>query len=241
MNCQGVQNSFLKGVRDGLPIGLGYISVSFTFGMMAVSAGLPLWGAALISMTNLTSAGQFAGLELIVAGASLVEMALTQLVINLRYALMSLSVSQKLAPSVTMAGRLMVSFGVTDEIFAVAAGQQEELGRNYLLGLILLPFFGWSGGTLLGAAASSFLPDSFMSALGIAIYGMFLAIIIPPARKLRPVLKVILLSVALSCLFRWVPVLNQLSSGFVIIICAVAASAFGAYFFPVAPAKREEG
>ena len=233
------ENSFAKGLRDGVPIGLGYLSVSFAFGLSAAAAGLPVWGAALISMTNVTSAGQVAGLSLMTAAASLAEQALTQLVINLRYALMSLSLSQKLEPGIRLLDRLFMAFLVTDEVFAVASSQPGMVGRRYFHGLMLAPYLGWSLGTLLGAAAGTILPASVQSALGIAIYGMFLAIIIPPARKLRPVLKVILLSVALSCLFRWAPVLNRVSSGFVIIICAVAASAFGAYFFPVSPAGKE--
>lgn len=231
-------NRFSKGLRDGVPIGLGYLSVSFTFGMMAVGAGLPVWAAVLISMANVTSAGQFAGLSLLVAGAPCFEMALTQLVINLRYALMSLSLSQKLDSSVNLLDRLVVSFCNTDEIFAVASNQQGEVGKRYLYGLILIPYFGWALGTLVGAAASMFLPEFIRSALGIAIYGMFIAIIVPPAKKFRPVLKVILLAVALSCLFTWVPGLNQVSSGFVIIICAVAASAIGALLFPLKEADH---
>lgn len=174
-----VQNSFSRGVRDGIPIALGYISVSFTFGMMAVSQGLPVWFAVAVSMTNLTSAGQFAGLSLIVSGASLLEMALTQLTINLRYALMSLSLTQKLDSSVTLADRFWISFGNTDEIFAVASGQNGPVGKKYFLGLMSTPYCGWALGTLLGAAAGNILPSPVRDALGIAIYGMFLAIIVP--------------------------------------------------------------
>lgn len=227
------QNSFSKGFKDGVPIGLGYLSVSFTFGMMAVSSGLPVWVAVMISMTNLTSAGQFAGLTLITAGAPMFEMALTQLVINLRYALMSLSLSQKLDNGVSTPHRLAIAFGNTDEVFAVASGQKGEVGKRYLYGLICAPFIGWVLGTFIGAAASSFLPKTIRSALGIAIYGMFLAIIIPPAKHYRPVLYVILFSVGMSCLFNYVPVLNRVSAGFVIILCAVTASALGAWLFPV--------
>ena len=228
-----VQNSFSRGVRDGIPIALGYVSVSFTFGMMAVSQGLPVWFAVAVSMTNLTSAGQFAGLSLIVSGASLLEMALTQLTINLRYALMSLSLTQKLDPSVTPADRLWISFGNTDEIFAVASGQNGSVGKRYFLGLMSTPYCGWALGTLLGAAAGNILPSSVRDALGIAIYGMFLAIIVPAAREKRPVLAVVVTAVVLSCAFYWMPGLNRVSSGFVIIICALAAAGLGAWRFPV--------
>ncbi|HEX2947293.1 MAG TPA: AzlC family ABC transporter permease [Clostridia bacterium] len=233
-------NSYAKGLKDGVPIGLGYLSVSFTFGIMAVNSGLPVWVAVLISMTNLTSAGQFAGIGLITASAPYLEMALTQFVINLRYSLMSLSVSQKADKSFGLLQRLVISFGITDEIFAVATGKPSEIGTRYMYGLITIPYIGWALGTFVGAAASTILPASVCSALNIAIYGMFIAIIIPPAKRSKPVLKVILLSVAISCLFRYSPVLDRLSGGFVIIICAVAASAAGALMFPVREAEDTE-
>lgn len=232
-------NSYRRGLKDGIPIGLGYLSVSFTFGMMAVNSGLPVGIAVLISMTNLTSAGQFAGIGLIAAGAPYIEMALTQLVINLRYALMSLSLSQKTDKSFSLPHRLLASFGITDEVFAVASGQPGEIGRRYMYGLITVPYLGWAFGTFIGAAASTLLPAAVTSALGIAIYGMFIAIIIPPAKHSKPVLKVILLSVGISCLLRYTPGLNRLSGGFIIIICALAASAAGAALFPIREAEED--
>lgn len=224
---------FLKGLRHGVPIGLGYLSVSFTFGMKAVGDGLTAVQAVMISLMNLTSAGQFAGLPLMVGGASMIEMALTQLIINLRYALMSLSLGQKLDGTMTTLRRMIFSFANTDEIFAVASSQPGKVGNTYLYGLMLAPMFGWSTGTLLGAVAGQLLPAFVRSALGVAIYGMFLAIILPPARKEKPVRVVVLIAVVLSLCFRYIPLLNTLSSGFVIIICAVAASALGAWLFPV--------
>lgn len=227
-------NSFKQGLRDGMPIALGYLSVSFTFGMMAVSGGLPVTAAVAISMTNLTSAGQFAGLELILSGGAFFEMALTQLIINLRYALMSVSLSQKLHKSVTMLDRLLIAFGNTDEIFAVASGQKGEVGKRYMYGLIFTPYFGWAGGTLIGAAASTLLPESVRSALGIAIYGMFLAIFIPPMKRNKAIAAVVLIAAGMSVAFRYIPYLNTVSSGFVIIICAVTAATAGAVLKPVA-------
>ena len=235
-----VCNSFKTGLSDGIPIALGYLSVSFTFGIMASAGKLPVVIAVLISMTNLTSAGQFAGLSLILGGGSLMEMALTQLVINLRYALMSISLSQKMHKSVTLPERFLIAFGNTDEIFAVASAKPGEVGTNYMRGLILLPFLGWSGGTLLGAVAGNILPETLTSALGIAIYGMFLAIFIPAMKKSRPVTVVVLVSVALSCAFAYLPVLKTVSSGFVIIICALAASAVGAVLAPVEDEKASD-
>jgi len=224
---------FLKGVRHGLPIGLGYLSVSFAFGISAVQQGLSPLQTLLISMTNVTSAGQVAGLQLIVAQASLIEVALSQLTINLRYALMGLSLSQRLAPTMTTLHRLCFSFMNTDEIFAVAYSQPEKVGPTYLYGLMSTPYIGWSLGTLLGGVAGQILPEFLRSALGIAIYGMFLAIILPPARKEHSVRIVVALAVAMSLMFRYVPALSGVSGGFVIIICAVTASVIGALLFPV--------
>ncbi|MGN1111846.1 MAG: AzlC family ABC transporter permease [Acutalibacteraceae bacterium] len=225
---------FKNGLRDGIPIALGYISVSFTFGLQAVSSGLYWWEAVLISLTNLTSAGQFAGLDIMIRGGGFwVEMACAQLVINLRYSLMSLSLSQKADGSLKGIHRWLTGFGITDEIFAVAMGNKNDVSRNYLYGLILLPVLGWTSGTLLGAAAGQILPEVVRSSLGIAIYGMFIAIILPPAKKNHAVLKVVVIAVVLSCAFKWLPILNTVSSGFVIIICTVIAALVGAIFFPV--------
>ena len=228
---------FLKGVKHGLPIGLGYLSVSFAFGIKCTDSGLTVLQAVLISMTNLTSAGQLAGLNVMVAQTGLIEMALTQLIINLRYALMGLSLSQKLGPTMNTPRRMFFSFANTDEIFAVASSQPEKLHHHYLYGLMLMPYIGWSLGTLLGASAGSVLPEFVCNALGIAIYGMFLAIILPPARKEKPVRIVVLIAIAISLLFNYLPVLKNVSGGFVVIICVVAAAAIGAILFPV----KDEG
>lgn len=226
------QNIFIKGLKDGLPICLGYISVSFAFGMMAVEGGLPVWVAVLISMTNLTSAGQFAGTELILSGGAYIEIAITTFVINIRYMLMSLSLSQKLDPSISRFKRSLLAFGNTDEIFAVAM-KQKEITAAYFSGLIIMPYIGWATGTLMGATVTNILPASVRSALGIAIYGMFIAIIIPVAKKIKSVAVTIVIAVALSSLFKWLPGLNKLSSGWSIIICAVIASAVTAARYPV--------
>ena len=227
-----MNRDFGKGIRHGIPIALGYLSVSFAFGMKAVGDGLSWLQAVLISATNLTSAGQIAGLPLMLGGATLTEMALTQLTINLRYGLMSLSLGRKLDGSMGTLQRLIFSFANTDEIFAVASSQPGKVGKSYLYGLMLTPFLGWTAGTLLGGVAGTLLPAFVRSALGIAIYGMFLAIILPPARERKPVRFVVAISVALSLCFRYIPGLNRVSSGFVIIICAVAAAAAGAAVYP---------
>lgn len=233
-----MKKDYVRGLRHGIPIALGYLSVSFTFGMKAVADGLSPLQAVLISATNLTSAGQFAGLPLMLGHASLMEMSLTQLIINLRYALMSLSLGQKLDKSMNTLARLLFSFSNTDEIFAVAASQPEKVGRHYLFGLMTAPYFGWTIGTLLGAVAGTLLPEFFRSALGIAIYGMFLAIILPPAKREKPVRLVVLMAIGLSLCLRYVPLFSGISSGFAIIICAVVASAIGAWLHPVEEVKQ---
>lgn len=231
---------FKWGMKNGIPIALGYVSVSFTFGLMAVSSGMSWWQAVLISMTNLTSAGQFAGLDIMIAGGALIEMALSQLIINLRYALMSLSLSQKVDSSLNTFYRFVVGMGITDEIFAVAMSRDRKVSRYYMLGLILVPYAGWAGGTLAGAVVGGILPEMLRSALGIAIYGMFLAIIIPKARENTAYMKVIVIAILFSCAFRWLPFLNKVSSGFAIIFCAVAASVAGALLYPL-PGEGKEG
>lgn len=228
-----IHNKMQRGIRDGNPIAVGYFSVSFTFGMMAVQSGISPFHAVLISLLNLTSAGQFAGLTVIVSNASLMEMALTQLVVNIRYALMSVSLSQKLDDSVKMRSRLLIAYGNTDEIFAVASSKPGTVGAKYLYGLILLPVLGWVGGTLAGAVASTLLPGTVISALGVALYGMFIAIVVPPAKEHKEVRTVVLIALLLSCAFYYLPVLRQVSSGFMIIICTVAAAAVGAVLFPL--------
>ena len=230
---------FMKGVRHGMPIALGYLSVSFAFGMQCTENGLTVLQALLISMTNLTSAGQLAGLQVMIAQSSLFEMALTQLVINLRYALMGLSLGQKLGPTMNTPRRMFFSFANTDEIFAVASSQPEKLHHHYLYGLMTMPYIGWSLGTFLGAAAGAILPEFVCNALGIAIYGMFLAIILPPARKEKPVRIVVLIAIAVSLMFNYLPALKAVSGGFVVIICAVAAATLGAIFFPVKDEEQE--
>lgn len=228
------QSDFLRGLLHGLPIGLGYLSVSFGFGIKAVTGGLTVMQSTLISLLNLTSAGQAAGVDIIAAHGTLIEMALVQLTINIRYALMALSLSQKLDDRFTLPHRLLAAFGITDEIFGVSAAQKERLRPAYMYGMILIAVAGWVLGTFLGAAAGELLPASVSGALGILLYGMFIAIIIPPARKERGVLCVVLVSVLLSVLCKYL--LPGLSGGFAVILCAVAASVFGAVCFP----KTEE-
>lgn len=231
---------FRSGMRDGVPIGIGYFAVSFGFGALAVTCGLQVLQATLISLTNLTSAGQFAGLTVIAAAASLVDMVLTQVVINSRYSLMSLALSQKLGPEFKTIHRLIVAFFVTDEIFALAMERTKKLTMHYMMGLASLPLLGWVGGTLCGAAASTILPLSVRTALGVALYGMFVAIVVPQARQQKPFLVTAVLAGFLSCLMQWIPLFGNISPGLAIVICTVIAAAVCAVLFPVEDAAEKQ-
>ena len=226
-------NMFRAGAKAGIPVCIGYFSVSFGFGVMAVSQGLSLWHAILISMSNLTSAGQFAGLTVIAAGAAILEMILTQLVINSRYALMSVALGQKLDPQTSTGQRLVMAFFNTDEVFALGMTRIGKLTPAYFIGAGVIAALGWTSGTALGAIAGSVLPTSVRLALGTMLYGMFIAIVVPQARQEKPMLICMLLALVLSCLFSWVPVLNSVSAGLAIVICTVTAAAICALLFPV--------
>ena len=231
-----LNKAFRKGVLQGIPIALGYLSVSFGFGILAVRAGLSVSAAVAISITNVTSAGQAAGVGVIAAGGSYLEMALTQLTINFRYALMGFSLSQKLDKKFHLPQRMTTAFGITDEIFAVASAQPGTICPAYLYGLIAIAFLGWVLGTLLGAAAGQILPKFIIDAMGIVLYGMFLAIIVPVSRKKKSVLAVVILAALCSILFKYV--FTAVSSGFAIILCAILASVAGAIFFPIPEEER---
>ncbi len=225
------KTDFTRGLKGGLAIGLGYIPVSFTFGFMAVSGGLPIWAACLISLTNLTSAGQFAGMNLIFAQAGYMEMAMTSLVINLRYLLMSLSLTQRIE-KIPLIERLIMGFGVTDETFVVASLSEGKITFPYFLGLISLPILGWNFGTLMGGCITSLLPLALQNAMGIALYGMFIALIIPAARDSMPVVFIIVAAVAANCIMEFVPAFSFISSGFRIIIATLIGAGSGALLFP---------
>ena len=233
-----MSSKFFRGIAHGLPIGLGYLSVSFGFGVMAVRSGVSALFSVIISLTILTSAGQAAGVDIIAAGGTILEMILVQLTINLRYSLMALSLSQKLDPKFTTGHRLLASYGITDEIFAVCSAQKELLTPAYMYGVIFISTLGWVGGTLLGATAGNIVPAGVSSALGILLYGMFIALIVPPAKKEKSILAVVIGAALLSLLFRYV--LTAVSGGFSIIICAVTASALGALLFPVKDEEEQQ-
>lgn len=222
-------NEYFSGLKDGVSIGLGYFSVSFSFGILAIKGHLGVFSALLISMTNLTSAGQFAGLANIIAGSGIITVALTQLIINLRYALMSLALSQKLEPDTSIFKRCIIAFFNTDEIFAVAMGRDKNVNLKYMLGLGTIPWFGWSMGTLVGAIAGEILPISVTNALGLALYAMFIAIVVPSFKTSKSVKLVVFIAAFLSCVVNLFDVLKDFS----IIICTVLSAGFVAWKFPV--------
>ncbi len=232
------QNTFGKGVLDGLAIGIGYLSVSFAFGIFAMAHGLAIPEVLLISMTNVTSAGQLAAVPIIAGGGLLSELVVSQIIINLRYALMSVSLSQKLGPSIRLFDRFVIGFVNTDEVFAVASSQKGLVGRGYMYGLITTPYLGWSLGTLLGAVAGNILPEVVTAALGLAIYGMFIAIVMPGVKSHRATAVCVGLSAVLSIAFYYLPLLKDIPSGFVIIICAVAAALICAALAPIEVAEE---
>ena len=224
--------SFRKGFKDGIPIFLGYLSVAFAFGMLAVEKGLPLWSPLLLSLSNFTGTGQFAGIDLLSSHAGFLEVAFALIVINIRYVLMSFSLSQKLDPKLTTVQRMLIAFGNTDEIFGVSMQQKEVLSGSYMAGIILCSFAGWNIGTVLGVFSSSALPEIIRIALGIALYAMFIAIITPPARESSAIFKIILISVTLSALIYFVPAFSEMGSGWRIVICGTISAGLGAYFYP---------
>ena len=226
----------MRGLKDGIPIGLGYLAVSFSFGILARKAGLTTFQAVLMSAMNLTSAGQFASLSVIQAAGSYIELAFSQLIINLRYCLMSCSLSQKVDQKSPFFHRFLMAYGNTDEVFALSAAVKGSLSPFYTYGLIGMAMPGWTIGTLLGAIAGSILPARILSALGVALYGMFCAIIIPPAKEDKILRMTILLAMAASLIFAVTPLLNTISSGMRVIILTVAISAIAAL---VAPVKEE--
>lgn len=225
-------NNFKRGLKAGVPIGLGYLSVSFTFGIMAVSTGFDWWQAVIISMTTLTSAGQFSGIGTMLIPGQYFEMLISQFTINIRYSFMSISLSQKLSHEFSRPLKCLFGFFMTDEIFAVAV-TEKEVTKEFFRGLVIAPWFGWTLGTLAGALLGEILPDNVMSALGLAIYGMFVAIIAPEMKKSRATVIVVLIAVALSCAFTLIPGLRSVSAGITVSICAIVAAAAGAAFFPV--------
>ena len=232
------KNDFFRGVKAGLPIGLGYLSVSITFGIMAISAGLYWWQGLLISLLTLTSAGQVASLSIIINPGRYIELLISQCTINVRYCFMSIALSQKTDSKFTKFYKWLLGFFITDEIFAVAM-TEKEVSESFFLGLGVLPYIGWGLGTLIGTLLGNVLPNSIMLALGLAIYGMFIAIIVPPARENSKVFFVVALAIVASLCFTYIPGIKAISSGWKIIIIAVFVSGLAAFLFPIKEEAKE--
>lgn len=228
---------FLKGIKNGMPIALGYLAVSFTLGITARNAGMTAWQAMLTSLACNASAGQYAGFTVIAAGGTYMEMAVMELVANLRYLLMSCSLSQKFSPDTKLFHRLLVGYDVTDEIFGVAISEPGLLNPFYNYGMMTLAIPGWALGTFLGVIMGNVLPAAVVSALSVGLYGMFLAIIIPPARKSRILAVLIVISMAASYIFSKLALTSAISPGIRTIILTVIIAGIAAVLFPV---KEEE-
>ncbi len=220
------------GVRDSIPIALGYLTVSLAFGLYCAKADVMTWVAALISASNMSSSGQFAGINIILASGSLVQLGLTVALVNLRYILMSFSLSQRLEPGMGTARRLLISWCVTDEIYALAM-RRHEVTFAYYTGLMVLPVLGWTGGTIAGALVGQVLPQSLQSAFGVLLYAMFVAIVVTPAKKSRAIQLVVLVAGVSSVILHLIPFTAGLQDGWKIIIATLIASSFGATVFPI--------
>jgi len=232
---------FARGMRDGIPIMLGYLAVAFTLGIAARNAGLSAFQSALASFTNHASAGEYVGFTLIAANAAYLEVALMEVVANARYLLMSCAMSQKLAPDTPLGHRLLIGYGVTDEIFGISMAQEGYLCPQYAYGAFLVAVSGWTLGSGLGVLMGNILPARVVSALSVGLYGMFLAVIVPPARKDRFLCGLIVVSMAASAAFAAaasLPLFAGLSEGMRIILLTVAISAAAAILRPV---RDEDG
>ena len=228
---------FNKGLKDGFPIALGYLFVSMGFGITAINSGLNPVQAILISITNLTSAGQVAGVRVIsestVFLSSALEMLLTQFIINLRYSLMGISLSQNTDETFNIKNRMICSYSITDEIYAVASTQPDLICVSYFIGLSLLPIIGWTAGTAIGAILGSSINPQLSAIFGIAIYGMFLSIFIPPSKKNIGIRISVIAGAFISCIIYFTPSLHFISSGFSVIISSMIAASVAAFIKPI--------
>lgn len=224
---------FAKGMRDAIPIALGYLAVSFTLGIVAKNAGFTPFQAFLVSFTNNASAGEFAGFTLIAAGGGYLEVAILILITNARYLLMSCALSQKLPPDTPMIQRLLLSYDVTDELFGISVAVPGKLNPYYSFGAYTVALPGWAFGTLFGTLMGSILPANIVSALSVGLYGMFLAIIIPPARKNKILAGVVLISMGASFAFTKLPVVHTLSTGTRTILLTILIAGGAAILFPI--------
>lgn len=237
INLKENKNWYVKGIRDGIPIALGYFAVAFTLGIIAKKAGITALQVFVSTATTLSSSGSYAGFTLIAENSGYIQMALITLVVNARYLLMSFSLSQKLSPNTPLRHRLGIAFGVTDEIFGISIAVEKTLNPFYNYGAMSVAIPGWATGAALGVVMGNILPQSIVSALSVGLYGMFLAIIIPPARKNKLMASIVVISMALSFCFAKLPFICNVSSGIRVIILTVLISLLAAVLFPI---KEEE-
>ena len=230
---------FARGLRAGVPIGLGYFAVAFTLGIAARSAGLTAFQATLSSLLLNASAGEFVGFTLMSAGAGYLEVAMMEAVANARYLLMSFSLSQKLRPETGLIHRLILGWYVTDEVFGVSISAPGYLNPWYTYGAIALACPGWAAGTCLGVILGNIFPASVVSALSVGLYGMFIAIFVPPARESRTIRGLVLVSMGLSFFVNRASMFAGMSSGIRTILLTVILSAAAAILFPIREAKND--
>lgn len=236
------RNAFAGGIRDGIPIALGYFAVAFSLGIVARKAGLNPFQGFLSSMLNHASAGEYAEFTVIMANAPYFEMAFVILVTNIRYLLMSCALSQKFDSGAALGHRLLVGFGITDEIFGISVGKPGCLNPYYSYGAMAIALPGWAMGTAMGVAAGNVMPVSVVSALSVALYGMFVAIIIPAAKTGRVVGGVILVSFLASFAVSRIPAFDGLSESMKISLLTVGIAGAAAFLFPLkdAPGEQDE-
>lgn len=233
------QKEYLRGLKDGIPVALGYFAVSFTIGIAARKATLTPAQATIMSLTNFTSAGEFAAFAIIASGAPYLEMLICQAVINMRYCLMSCALSQKLEQGLPFYHRLFMAFGVTDEIFGLSVSQKGKLDPWYTYGAMTLTIPGWSLGTLLGVVTTGVLSQNLLNAMNMALFGMFIAVFMPAARDDKKLFPIIFVSMAASTLFQILPGLKTVSSGMRVIILTLIISFGAAVLFPI-PQEEEK-
>ncbi|MBQ9965362.1 MAG: AzlC family ABC transporter permease [Clostridia bacterium] len=235
-----INSWYKRGLKDGIPIALGYFAVSFALGIAAKNAGLTPLQATISSLLTNASAGEYAGFELIAAGAPLIELIIMEIIVNARYLLMSCALSQKLSPDTSIWHRLLIGFDVTDEIFAISVTVPGTLNPLYTYGAMSVSIPGWAAGTCLGVVLGNLLPVSIVNALSVGLFGMFIAIIIPPARKNKIIAFLVFIGMALSFAFAKLPYLCKISQGFRIIILTVVISLVAAILFPIKDEEEQE-
>lgn len=231
---------FLKGMKDGAPIGLGYFAVSFSIGITAKNTGLNALQGFLLSLLNNASAGEMAGLSSIAARTSLITLAVVMLVTNARYLLMSCALSQKFSPDTPFYHRLLIAFDITDEIFGIGISYPGYLEPTYMYGAFLTTIPMWAAGTVLGIVVGNILPQVVVNALSVAIYGMFLAVVIPPCRKNKVITGVVITSFILSYVSKYIPFISKTSESIRVIILTLIISGTFALLFPVKDSEEEE-